>query len=76
MSDFDPVVEAKHILDAWSSLNKQEFRNADIFAVVDYIDALVDALRQASDAMNAMLNEESDFDPIILQHNIRHLLEG
>jgi hypothetical protein len=78
MPDFNPVEEAKRIVSVYKRWHAGE---PNMRVLVDYIDALVKALRETDEAMHALDRNDimqivSSANVELLSHTNRHLLEG
>jgi hypothetical protein len=74
--DFNPVAEAKSIVRNYKSEAKAgEWVDGRTGTLVDYIDALTAALREAQQWVEKVADEWDHEPADVLAHTIRHLLD-
>ena len=76
MPDFNPIKDAKHIMRVYRA-RRDPLADGKIGTLVDYIDALTAALRDAQQYVDmiAERDEDTSMSADTLLHTIRHLLD-
>ena len=74
MADFNPVAHVKNAIAEWHASDDKMVIGAGIPEMVDYIDALRAALREAAECIDGACDgNHGAYDP--LSHTVRHLLD-